>query len=127
MSSLAWSETMSSLTSLIVTIGHDVIHDMKQQWPCNNLPSFIDAIDVTFTHDGEVLDYELRDLDFDHSNDIEWDKNLLAKLGYQIDEAFLSALFDDAWKASKHIIGTRDDITQNYGSIKPNGQRINRV
>ena len=118
---------MTSLISLIVTIGHDVIDDMKRQWPCNNLPSFIDAIDVTFDHNGDLIDYELRDLDFDHSKDIEWDRCLLEKLGYEIDGAFLSALFDDAWKASKHIIGTRDDITQNYGNIKPNGQRINRV
>lgn len=118
---------MSKLNSLIVTIGHDVIEDLKRQWPCNNLPSFIDAIDVTFDHNGDLIDYELRDLDFDPINDIWWDTGLLTKLGYEIDGAFLSALFDDAWKASKHIIDTRDDITHKWGETRPNGQRINRV
>lgn len=81
-----------------IEVWKDKIDFHKCQWPCHGLPDYINNISFEIGRDGDLIDYELFKVDPSGEEISEsWDWHTIDG---EIDEAFISSLFDDAKKFS---------------------------
>ena len=74
----------------IIHIQPEKIDELKQQWPCHNVPEYLDGIVAAFDDDGSLVDYEgFTDTDELVSHD---------KLAGCDASGFLLAILTDAWE-----------------------------